>query len=294
MFKMSGISMVFNVAGVAAVVIVGGYFARSVMTRQQTASCLERYPAATELSLAGEKGRPMSAIELQGRFGRNEWGVIENVSVVRSSERERGSEVLNVKLPAGSSSAFQSRAPKGGAGFLWSPESLTETELAGATGACLSYRVFFPDDFEFAEAGLLPGLFGGESVDPAGSNGGRDGFSTRLTWGSNGTAGVVNVVPADANKERFFGDTGFRIERGRWVHFATELVLNSPGSKDGIQRLWVDGDLKMERHGLIWRNDEQVAVSGVAADISYGNIDNWAVAPKDAEIRLSPFALSWQ
>ncbi len=59
-----------------------------------------------------ENGAAMTAIELQGRFGSEEWGVLENVEVVRSGKK-KGAEVLQVKLPAGTSSAFQSMAPQG-------------------------------------------------------------------------------------------------------------------------------------------------------------------------------------
>lgn len=288
MFKMSGLSMVFNIAGAAAVLVVGSYAVHSFFTMEKTPSCTGRYPASTQLSLTSGRGVPMTPMELQGRFGREEWGVLENVEIVRG--KQNGSEVLQVKLPAGSSSAFQAGAPKGGAGFSWSPENMQD-----ATGACLSYRVMLPPDFDFAEAGLLPGLFGGEALDPESSNDGKSGFATRISWGAQGAGSIASLVPASlGTNPRQFDEGNFKFDTGRWVHLASEVVLNSPGASDGILRLWVDGELRIERNDYLWRDAGELNISGVVADISYGGIDTKAVAPKDTKVQFSPFELSWR
>lgn len=42
-------------------------------------------------------------------------------------------------------------------------------------------------------------------------------------------------------------------ESGRWVCVEGRAKLNSPGQKDGVQELWIDGRLESKRNGLDWR-----------------------------------------
>ncbi|MCA1964130.1 MAG: hypothetical protein LDL31_09325 [Prosthecobacter sp.] len=42
-------------------------------------------------------------------------------------------------------------------------------------------------------------------------------------------------------------------EAGRWVCVEARVKLNTPGMKDGINQLWLDGRLECERRNLDWR-----------------------------------------
>jgi len=42
-------------------------------------------------------------------------------------------------------------------------------------------------------------------------------------------------------------------ESGRWVCVEARVKLNTPGEKDGLNQLWIDGRLEAERTGLDWR-----------------------------------------
>jgi hypothetical protein len=42
-------------------------------------------------------------------------------------------------------------------------------------------------------------------------------------------------------------------ESGRWVCVEARVKLNTPGQKDGLNQLWIDGRLEAERKGLDWR-----------------------------------------
>ena len=42
-------------------------------------------------------------------------------------------------------------------------------------------------------------------------------------------------------------------EAGRWVCVEARAKLNTPGKKDGVNQLWIDGRLEAERTGLDWR-----------------------------------------
>jgi hypothetical protein len=42
-------------------------------------------------------------------------------------------------------------------------------------------------------------------------------------------------------------------ESGRWVCVEARAKLNTPGGKDGLNQLWIDGGLESERRNLDWR-----------------------------------------
>jgi len=42
-------------------------------------------------------------------------------------------------------------------------------------------------------------------------------------------------------------------EAGRWVCVEARVKLNTPGAKDGLNQLWIDGRLEAERKNLDWR-----------------------------------------
>lgn len=44
-------------------------------------------------------------------------------------------------------------------------------------------------------------------------------------------------------------------EAGWWVSVECRVKLNTPGKKDGVNQLWIDGKLECERTELDWRND---------------------------------------
>lgn len=44
-------------------------------------------------------------------------------------------------------------------------------------------------------------------------------------------------------------------EAGWWVCVECRAKLNTPGKKDGVNQLWIDGRLEVERKDLDWRND---------------------------------------
>ena len=48
-----------------------------------------------------------------------------------------------------------------------------------------------------------------------------------------------------------------KIHYGEWHSIEIELKLNSVGNKDGLVRLWLDGNLELERTGLTFRIDNK-------------------------------------
>lgn len=287
MLKMSPIATVFNLAGVVAALVISGYALNSLMSDTKVPPCTASYPTPTKLSLQSDEGEPLTVSDLQSRFGSDEWGLIDNVEVVRGAKR-RDSEVLQVKLPAGTGSAYQQQAPKGGAGFSWLPSN-----MSGATGACLSYGVFLPKGFDYATGGMLPGLYGGERLAPGPQSDGKRGFATRLMWVDHGMAAIGAVAPANHNP-RIMDTTKVKLAAGQWQQVTSEVVLNDPGRSNGILRLWLNGELALEHTDIAWRSNNDFAIAGVLADVSYGRATDATVAPADTSVQISPFELSWR
>lgn len=122
----------------------------------------------------------------------------------------------------------------------------------------LSYDLCFADGFDFVLGGKLPGLAGGEANTGGDRPNGRDGFSARMMWRAGGA--VVQYVyhpdqrgvwgddlPWDAGHARVF-------RPGVWHSVRHEIVLNTPGERDGVLRGFFDGELALERADLRFRD----------------------------------------
>jgi hypothetical protein len=73
---------------------------------------------------------------------------------------------------------------------------------------------------------------------------------------------VVTVKYNDFENMRWLGNApGAKFnnhatdEAGWWVCVECRAKLNTPGKKDGLNQLWIDGRLECERKDLNWRND---------------------------------------
>ena len=71
---------------------------------------------------------------------------------------------------------------------------------------------------------------------------------------------VVTTRYNDFDNLRWLGNkpaSHFRLhsteESGRWVCVEARVKLNTPGKKDGLNQLWIDGRLEAERKNLDWR-----------------------------------------
>ena len=74
-----------------------------------------------------------------------------------------------------------------------------------------------------------------------------------------------------------------------------EMRITSLESKGfTFPRGQVDGALAIERADIGYRARPEVAVSGLAANVSYGTADAIVWAPSETTIWISPLEVSWQ
>lgn len=280
-------SVLFNVAGLGLVVFLAGYMIQSALTTERIPACSKRYGDGHQFSLTTGDGNPMTPIELQARLPSRAWGLLTNARVVAAADK---SPFLQVAL--GLSDAQKEREAEDpdekagrlqdGVGFLWRLQSLEKVRAA-----CLTYRVYLSKDFSFEGRGTLPGLYSVKDDGDVDVSQPQQGFVSRLHWDQAGGMGVSIKSPLTAGN--WLPGRGTLWPVNRWFTVEQEAVLNTPNKADGIVRLWIDGQLKIENTTLDLGAVDETGMSGVVADI--GAIDQGTVA---ARITLSPFIVQAQ
>lgn len=271
--------MVFNIAAGLVTIAALAAVVKSLLISPTSTPCSERYTSATFFALE-RAGVMLTAADLQSGLGGRDAGVLDNVAIARAKDGPVPI-ALSVSLPKGSASPRSAAETKGGMSFPWEPRA-----AQNKAAACLSYQVLLPADFEFARGGTLPGLRGAEAAEPP-----EDGFVAPMVWRSRGRGGTTMRLTHGGETRSWPAEReAVTLPRGRWVKLEQEIVLNTPKKADGTLRVWVDGALVIERSDIVYRTKPEVVMSGVAADVFYGE----EAAPKDTVVRLSPFELRWQ
>ncbi len=279
--KQATYHLLFNAVGALIGLIVVGYVVYALFQIEREEPCHARYPAPTRFSLVTAAGAPLSPIELQGRAGLGEWGVLDNAKVV--AIQEPPGNALEVKLrPVESEATHSAARPANGVDFRWMPLG-----MKSASAVCLDYSVFIPDKFPFNEqGGALPGVIGGPP--PPAKIDAANRLAVRLQWTGDGK-GILYIAPT-GSAFRGINLSGFPLEPGRWTRVEQEVVLNTPGEANGVVRLWVDGTLEAESEGVELRKDKADGITGVLGDIGY-----LRQPPGDVpSLRFSAFEISWR
>ncbi len=142
-----------------------------------------------------------------------------------------------------------------------------DTSFDGVEEATLEYRVKFANDFVWATGGKLPGLGGASTpngAQPAGctqnQNTINNAFSARLMWRSNRSHTqppyliVYDYLP---NREtRCGGNTrlgNLKLQRNKWYTVKQYLKLNSPGQRNGVLKMYIDGQKLVDLDDVVFR-----------------------------------------
>ncbi|KAJ7494408.1 hypothetical protein B0H11DRAFT_2171961 [Mycena galericulata] len=183
--------------------------------------------------------------------------------------------VMQLLYPA--HSANPAAKPQGGAEFYASPLA-----IASAETVTMGYSVFFPHDFDWVKGGKLPGLYGGRT-GCSGGDSALDCFSTRLMWRPNCEGEMYLYAPKDKQTAALCADPhsvcdstyGFSIGRGTfcfqpggWTTVLQIVRLNTPGKQDGGFWLYVDGQLRIHREDIFYRDVPPASTTKAEAPIS--------------------------
>jgi len=277
--------ILFN--GAAAVLVAAslGYAIRVAVIPVDEEPCTSRYMQGARFTVERD-GQPLAGSDLQARLGGSDWGVLERAKVVKLKS---GPAPFAVEFDLTGAKADDRAADNGreGVGFVWSPRS-----MGRGTAACLAYSLFLPEAFDFGGGGRLPGLMG------VGADGDTPEqelalLSVRYAWSDSGAADIYAHAPGMREGSSLGNERqGFALPRGRWVRLEQEVVLNTPGQRDGIVRVWVDGTLRLQKTKLDLQGPKPLRLTGVLAEAVPMKRD-FPGHLKGQKIWLSPFEVRW-
>ncbi|HRD77084.1 MAG TPA: hypothetical protein PK264_14330 [Hyphomicrobiaceae bacterium] len=281
--KMTPTAYAFNAIGALVAIGTLAVIVRSTLMPATEAPCGERYAEGVLFAFEGASGAPFTTEDFEARLAGDDWGIKENFRVVPAKGLEH-KHAMRIALPKGSLDPAEKSALRGGVAFRWEPRTMTPK-----AAACLGYRVRLPADFDFAGGGRLPGLMGGERQDSAAVPEKARAFTARPMWRAAGVVELNLETPEGLD----YGPARVSMPKGQWVQIEQEIVLNTPGKRDGILRLWVDGRLASERRNVAFRAHASHLVTGVAAEVTSAARGLLNAPPKEQAIEISPFELRW-
>lgn len=144
--------------------------------------------------------------------------------------------------------------------------------------ASMEYDVRFGAGFDWSYGGKLPGLGGARAGtnpgDAAGCNAVNDySWSGRSMWITPGSypnsssapnewiGYMYNPTKANSCGDNVQSDTSF--VAGQWHRIKQYYKMNTPGSNDGVHRMWIDNQLVFERTNFVYRSAADVNVSHI-------------------------------
>jgi len=215
---------------------------------------------------------------------------------------------IKVEFPRGGYAAKNgANGRPGGLAFYAKPGP----NIFNRDSVALTYKVYFPKNFEWVKGGKLPGLYskfgqsGGNTDDPSG-------FSYRVMWRAGGQAEAYVYAPGrqDASIERvpgYFSDgtIGTSIGRGvqtflsnQWNTVKVYMKLNSVRDgrpvADGVIQLSINGKSALDFNKMVWRTRADVQIEGVMFQTFFGGNDASYAPTKDTYIAFKSFHLTEQ
>ncbi|MBN1828353.1 MAG: hypothetical protein JW884_04300 [Deltaproteobacteria bacterium] len=208
---------------------------------------------------------------------------------------------ISVLYPVGSCGPKDSDGCGKGGGAQWlMPLDKSYDELY------LSYKVKFKQGFDFVIGGKLPGLTASPDpatiMPPTGGNKPSDceGFSARYMWKNNGKTETYLYSP---RQEGTYGDDLYWknpegsfvfFQADRWYTITQRLVMNTPGQKDGVLDVWLDGIRVQHLEDVFYRGSEcpDLGINQFYFSTFFGGNDTTWAATRDECIYFRDFIIS--
>ena len=164
----------------------------------------------------------------------------------------------------------------------------------------LEYRVrFVGSDFDFRDGGKLPGLAGGTA--PTGGQDSADGlgYSARFMWRNTSsnpdpyfTQYMYDMDKADGRTGRHvtLGGSPIYLETDHWYTVRSRILMNTPGSSDGVIQAWIDGELVLDIRDARLRSDASLGTDMLYFSTFFGGSNTAQYqTTKDEEIDYDDF-----
>ena len=193
----------------------------------------------------------------------------------------------------GAGRSLRARTPKGNRQGFGYHASFERAGIGALDDVHYRYRVFFPDDYVWRNrrgggGGKLPGLAGkapGGDEEKVGAGGQRwngatevgrrdvadaDGWSARLLWNKDRTLATYLYAPWPVglpSRRSWFGysqtcradphdreSTKLELRSGAWNTIELHVRMNTPGHRDGVFELWLNGRRCVDRVDIEYRS----------------------------------------
>lgn len=221
------------------------------------------------------------------------WGMVWGPSPDRNIEIVSGKKAFL-------GNSLRVRYPKGligGESACQWYSSFAKLGIASRDEAYVRYYVRFDPKFQFVKGGKLPGLVGGEGNTGGKIPDGRDGWSARLMWRTDGRIVQYVYHPDQPGKwgEDFpwtLKDKPAYFKPGTWHCVETYIRMNTPGKKDGVIRSWLDGEPALEITTLRFREVPELKIDAFYFSTFFGGGEpDWA-PPKDQYVQFDQFVIA--
>ncbi|GCF07209.1 polysaccharide lyase [Dictyobacter arantiisoli] len=277
------------------------------VTAASTPDTTSNSQETTTCASSGSSSSPLWSSDFSSADWQKSWGIqstsketvgLSNLSVVDDPSGQLKQKVLQV---AYSSTATSKQI--NGAKFLGT--------LTGKSSNCLylSYDVYFPKGFVFANGGKLPGLYGGTAVEGNTSPIAGQGFSTRLMWTRQNGGGICAYLPVGSalNTARYaydgrntsIGQNAWKYSGdGQWHQIQQFVKLNTnPADQlpNGEVDMWYDNQQVIQASGVNYRPSDSstLGINGIFFDSSMNGAAKGATPlPTTATMDYANFVVS--
>lgn len=213
-----------------------------------------------------------------------------NVKVVH--EQGQIPAFFRIHFPKGSANRFVHKffgKPIGGMLSRINPD------IEGQSEVYFGYSVRFPKDFDFAQGGVLPGIFSGiqnSGVQVNGSYKDESSGSAYVNWGKKGeitvTGGFIKKLIAGAmdTDGKFAAD-------GQWHRIVLHLRKNTHVSKaNGLIEVFLDGKKIGTATDIYFQNKVAEGFDGIGFGAMFGGLDVFSTVTQDMYLDLAGFTIS--
>jgi hypothetical protein len=139
----------------------------------------------------------------------------------------------------------------------------------------LQYEVKFDSNFNFVKGGKLPGLAGGKANTGGIKPTGKDGWSTRMMFWSEGKLCFWiyhKDQPGTYGDSLFFKKDGqyFQFKKGELYTIKHHIKINDPDKNNGLTEGFVNDSLYAFRNNLQFSTTEQLAIDQLIFSVFLG------------------------
>lgn len=97
------------------------------------------------------------------------------------------------------------------------------------------------------------------------------------------------VVNQDTGYGASLGRGNWQFASGDWVSVEQEIRLNDPSRQDGLVRVWIDGEPRLEVTGVEFRNVADAYIDGLMFSTFFGGTGESWRTPRDQHLDFADF-----